>query len=51
MNNKPKMKYVFTLNQIEQNVIAPCLAFAQIFQLQSYERWNAWKHCECSNKF
>jgi hypothetical protein len=36
MNNKPSMKYVLALNKIEKHLIAPYLAFAQIFQLQSY---------------
>jgi hypothetical protein len=39
MNNKPNMKYVLALNKIEKNLIAPCLAFAQIFQLQSYGQY------------
>jgi hypothetical protein len=39
MNNKPNMKYVLTLNKIKKGLIAPCLAFAQIFQLQSYGQY------------
>jgi hypothetical protein len=39
MNNKPNMKYVLTLNKIGEHLIAPCFAFAQLFQLQGYEQY------------
>jgi len=39
MNNKPNMKYILTLNKIEEHLIAPGFAFAQIFQLQGYEQY------------
>jgi hypothetical protein len=37
--NKPNMKFLLMLNRIKERIIAPCLTFAQIFQLQGYEQY------------
>ncbi len=33
------MKFLLMLNKIEECLIAPCLRFAQIFQLQGYGQY------------
>jgi hypothetical protein len=35
-NNQSNFKFVSILNKIEKSLIAPCLAFTQIFQLGQY---------------
>jgi hypothetical protein len=37
--NKPNMKYFLMLNKIEECLIASCLGFALIFQLQGYVQY------------
>jgi hypothetical protein len=38
-NNQSNFKFVPILNKIEECLIAPCLAFVQIFQLKGYGRY------------
>jgi hypothetical protein len=39
ITTKLDMKFLLMLNKIEEILIAPCLAFAQIFQLQGYGQY------------
>jgi hypothetical protein len=38
-NNQSNFKFVPILNKIEEHIIAPCLAFAWIFQLKGYGQY------------
>ncbi len=38
-NNQSNFKFVPILNKTEEHIIAPCLAFARIFQLKGYGQY------------
>jgi hypothetical protein len=38
-NNNFDVKFVLMWNKIEEQLITPCLAFMQFFQLRSYEQF------------
>jgi hypothetical protein len=38
-NNQSKFKFVPILSKIEEHLITPCFAFAQIFQLKRYGQY------------